>query len=175
MTGNLLAHAADYFKSREVMVRFKDDDRGRYAFTCMMPGVDGYKTPMVVTAKKYLVNRDGVQVASFMERKVCQRASDMDGKVVLFVGGSDRWLVFDPDAILEHGLEPDSRSTRRKSEDWLDVPAAWGCRLESYADRAASPQTEPNGRWPPTQSGKPTAADGGSAPAGGQQGLDRWS
>lgn len=176
MTGELLGHAADYFKSRKVVVSFKDDDRGRYCFTCSIPGADGRDIPMVVTAKKYLVSRDGVQVASFMRRKVLERASDRNAVVVLFVGEVDRWLVFEPDAILEHGLEPDSRSTRRNSEDWLDVPSSWGVPLEAFADHEAQPQTSPSGRWPPTPSSqkqKATATDGG--PKAGQQGLDRWS
>ena len=177
MTGELLGHAADYFNSREVTVRFHDDDRGRYAFSCMVPGADGYKTPMVVTAKKYLVTRndlgtDGVRVASFMKRKVLERASDMDGKAVQFVGQSDRYVVFDPDAALAHGVEPDQRSTRRDREDWLDVPERWSVTLDAFADRQATPQTDVNPNWAATTD-TATATDGG--PRQGQTGLGDYA
>lgn len=173
MTGDLLGQAADFFKRRETHIQaWFDDDRGRYAFLSAPEGADGYRTRLLVTAKKYLIQRGDTTFASFMERKVLERASDMDAKVVLFVAESDERLVFDPDAVLDHGIPPGEQSKRRqKGENWLDIPKSWGCPLMDYMDRRSGPRTEP-------KSGSTAAHGTGGKTAkadGGQQGLDRWS
>lgn len=175
MTGDLLGQAADFFKRRETHIQaWFDDDRGRYAFLTAPEGADGYRTRLVVTAKKYHVRRGDTAFASFMQRKVLERASDMDAKVVQFVADTDERLVFDPDAVLDHGIPPGEESKRRQQgEDWVDIPKAWSVPLMDYMDRRGGPRTEPkdgsvasHARLDDTKTAK---ADGG------QQGLDRWA
>lgn len=172
MTG-ALAHAGEYMKARKVRVHWKSDDVGRYCFIASIPGADGYESLCVVTAKKYLVDRDdGIfdgKAASFMKQRVLQRASDADAKVILYVARSDQWLVFDPDLALEHGVEPDDRSQRqRNGEQWLDVPKSWAVTMETFLDRNGTPRTT----LPSDAADDP---DELKADGSGQQGLDRWS
>lgn len=143
--GSLLSDTAEFFKARETPIQsWYADDNGRYAFFVWVPGAEGHRTPMVVTAKQYLVNRDGEKHASFMARKVVQRAVDHDAKLLQTVGRSNRRLVFDAQLVQDYGKPSDDRSKRqRNGEDWLEVPADWGCPLQDYADRRAGPRTDP--------------------------------
>lgn len=142
---SLIGQAADFIKARQVPITtwLKDED-GRYAFVAAIPGRDGHKSQMVVTAKDYLHKQDDERIASFMAQKVVQRAADNDAKILLFVRQSNNQLVFDPDLILEAGQPSGDESKRAKNgEHWLEVPAAWACSLEDFADRRDSPRTEP--------------------------------
>lgn len=144
MTG-LLKQAKDYFKARGTPIGPSyRDGRGEYAFAVRIEGVEGYKSSFVVTAKKYLSTRDDVRIASFMRQKVAARAADMDARLLQFVARGNEHLVFDPDAVLEYGLEPDDQSRRRKKgEDWADIPAAWGCSLEDFVERRDALRVDP--------------------------------
>ena len=133
MTGQLLGHAADWFKARGVQIKaWHDDDGGRYAFRVTVDGDD-----FVVCAKQYI--HDGR--ASFMQQKVLVRSAERDAKVLLFVGEGERWLVFDPWQVLEHGQPSDPSTSRRarKGQKWLEAPTDWACSFQGFLNGAAEP------------------------------------
>ena len=128
----MLDQAADWFKGRKTSIRsWYEDDQGRYAFAVV---VDGQS--FVVVAKKYL--NDGQ--ASFMSKKVVQRAIDTDALVLLFVGSGKR-LVFDPDTVMEAGQHGATHEDQRKArgEDWVDVDADLGVSFRRWYDGDAEP------------------------------------
>lgn len=132
----LLKQAADYFKRRQTGIqRWYSDDVGRYAFR-----VDPAETPdaLVVTAKKDL--HEGM--ASFQRRRVLERARDQGDLVALFTA-ADRWLVFDPEAVLNHGVEDATQSDRRRrrGEDWVDIDTDIAVPLGDYASGRKMPDS----------------------------------
>lgn len=157
MTGNLLQQAADWFKARETAIgAWYNDDRGRYAFRVTVDG-----QAFIVTAKKYLKAGD----ASFMRKKVVQRAIDTDALLVLFVAEGGYQYVFDPAAVMDYGEPPGDDSQRAKQgEDWLDVSARFGVPFEDWFDDRQDPPRHPT--W--STSSTSTSTDGG------QQGLDAF-
>lgn len=147
MPGNLLNSAAEFFKSREQRIqKYIQDDRGKYAFVSTVQGADGYKSMVIVAARKRFFTRRGKSWTSFME-KLAQRAADADARLVLFTlqATTRQWLVFDPQAVLDYGKPPGDESQRKQEgEDWLDIPASWGVDLVDFVERRATPQTEPS-------------------------------
>jgi len=121
----LMRHAMDWFKSRDTRIRaLYDDDNGQYAFAVRAEG-----QYFVVTAKKYLNDGD----ASFMERKIIDRACDMDALVLLFTG-DDRRLVFDPQTVKTHGTSDatEVNERRKRGEAWIDIDADVSIPFEAW-------------------------------------------
>jgi hypothetical protein len=131
----LMRHAMDWFKSRETPIRaLYEDDNGQYAFGIKLGG-----RPIIVTAKKYLNDGD----ASFMERKIIDRAIDMDALVLLFTQGDQR-LVFDPRTIKTHGTSDATESTarRKRGEAWIDIDADLSVAFEDWINGQQAPHPD---------------------------------
>jgi len=140
---NLLGDAKDWFTSRGVKIRKTfSDGVGDYGFQVHLEGPTG-PTKLVVGAKKDAYTRADTDVGSFMRWKMVQRASDYDALLVLYLQARDQFFVFDPDAFLDHGVEPDDNSPRKeRGEEWLDLPLDWAVSLEDWLAGYDAPKTE---------------------------------
>lgn len=116
------------------------DDYGRYAFAATGP-----RGPYLCAAKKELF--DGH--ASFMARKVVERAVDTDRLLCLFVGAPptpDAAFVFDPKTVQRVGEEAELTSKRGGRVTVLQLNASeWGVLLGDWTSRrvGALPSAEP--------------------------------
>ena len=144
---SLLRSAKDWFIDQGVQIRKTfTDSVGDYGFMVMIEGPDSRPTKLVVGAKNYPYKRgdDDVDVASFMEYKMIQRASDYGALLVLYVHSRDGFYVYDPTAFQRYGVPADDNSARSKQgEEWIDLPFRWGTSLEDWIDGYDTPQTEP--------------------------------
>lgn len=146
----LITNFAEFFKARETPVRgWYSDQNGRYAFRV---DLDGHR--FVATAKKYLNDGD----ASFMRKKIVQRAQDMDAYIILFVGSTSDRLIFDPDTVEAAGTDDATAedARRKRGEEWIDVPARYSVGLQEWYDHGEQP---------------PTPTDAGIDPSTGQTDL----
>lgn len=132
--GDLLNQAADWFKARKTIVdAWYTDENGRYAFRVTVDG-----QPFIVGAKKYLDSGN----ASFMGKKVVQRAIDQEALLLLFVKSDGRRLVFDPrtvDQLGDHGST--ARADRKaRGEAWIDISIDAAVDFRDWYDHGDQPQ-----------------------------------
>jgi len=147
---SLLRTAKDWFIDRKVKIRGTwSDGVGQYGFSVRIASADFDARKLVVGAKKSAYRRgdDDVPVASFMKTKMVQRAFEYDALLALYLDSRDEFLVFDPEAFLRYGAEPDDSSERAKQgERWLDLPLSWGASLADVLNGYDEPKREPGER-----------------------------
>jgi len=144
---SLLRTAKSWFKDQGVKIRGTwSDGVGEYGFSVVLASAEMNSTKLVVGAKKSAYRRgdDDVPVASFMKSKMVQRADDYGALLALYLDSRDEFLVFDPQAFLAYGVEPDDNSERaKKGERWLDLPVSWGASLADMLNGYDEPKAEP--------------------------------
>jgi len=145
---SLLRTAKNWFIDRDVTIRGTwSDGVGEYGFSVVLASAELDPTKLVVGAKKSAYRRgdDDVSVASFMASKMVQRADDYDAWLALYLDSRDEFRVFEPQAFLAYGVEPDDNSQRaKKGERWLDLPLSWGATLGNVLNGNDEPKAEPS-------------------------------
>lgn len=144
---SLLRTAKEQFKDMGVSIRGTwSDGVGEYGFSVVLASAELDATKLVVGAKKSAYRRgdDDVPVASFMAAKMVRRADDYGALLALYLDSRDEFLIYDPQAFLAYGVEPDDNSQRaKKGERWLDLPLSWGATLGDVLNGYDEPKAEP--------------------------------
>jgi hypothetical protein len=128
MTGSILGHFEDWFKSRDTRIRHRyEDDVGQWAFVVQVRGDE-----LVCAARSSYRDDDASQV-SIMKR-VAGRAQVRDGFVCLRV--RDDILVFDPVAILAAGSNDEvfEDDRKKRGEQWGVVPVDVAVPFDRWFD-----------------------------------------
>lgn len=152
MPDGLLPKAADWFKARGATVSFYSDDDGPYAFRTTVNDQE-----LIVAAKKELYQGR----ASFMERKVVDRAVDRDALLCLFVATGNYQYVFDADAVKQYGDPSDPSTSKRaeRGEPWLEIPVEMGVAFNDWASGYKQPKRHPDPGDPIDRESDPSAAE----------------